>query len=428
MKCSESTRAEKEFLKICLLTYRGNPASGGQGVYIKHLSLALKRLGHEVEIISGPPYPQLTDHIPLHQLPGLDLYNPDHLFKVKDKRELLDPLNFLEYASMCTGGFPEPFTFGRRVYLHFKCLSPPYDIVHDNQGLSPGILALRRLRYPLVATVHHPVTIDRETELEAASSLLKRIMIHRWYAFLGMQKRTSRRMGRVITVSQASKRDIIREYGIDQDRLRVVMNGIDTECFHPLPGVEREKDHLLVTNSADTPLKGLRYLLEAVASIRKKRSIRLTVIGAPKKDGAIKQLIRHLGLGEAVNFTGRIEYDQFARYYARAAMAVIPSLYEGFGLPAGEAMSCAVPVISTNGGALPEVVGDTGIIVPPGDRLALEQAILALLDDPERRARLGQAGFQRVQKLFTWRRAAQQTLEVYREAIDANDRAGKTEN
>jgi len=423
MKCSESTRAEKEFLKICLLTYRGNPASGGQGVYIKHLSLALKELGHQVEIISGPPYPRLADHIPLHQLPGLDLYNPDHLFKVKEKKKLLDPLNFLEYASMCTGGFPEPFTFGRRVYRHFQCLSPPYDIVHDNQGLSPGILALRRLRYPLVATVHHPVTIDRETELEAASSLLKRIMIHRWYAFLGMQKRTSRRMGMVITVSQASKRDIIREYGIDQNRLRVVMNGIDTEYFHPVPGVEREKDHLLVTNSADTPLKGLRYLLEAVASIRKKRSIRLTVIGAPKKDGAIKQLIRHLGLGEAVNFTGRIESDQFAQYYARATMAVIPSLYEGFGLPAGEAMSCAVPVISTNGGALPEVVGDTGIIVPPGDWLALEQAILALLDDPERRERLGQAGFQRVQKLFTWRRAATQTVEVYREAMDANNRA-----
>ncbi|MDZ4165809.1 MAG: glycosyltransferase family 4 protein [Smithellaceae bacterium] len=414
---------EKESLKICLLTYRGNPASGGQGVYIRHLGLALKELGHQVEIISGPPYPQLADQIPLHKLPGLDLYNPDHLFKVKDKKGLLNPLNILEYASMCTGGFPEPFTFGRRVYQHFKRVSPSYDIVHDNQCLSPGILALQRLRYPLVATIHHPVTIDRETELREATSVLKKIKIRRWYSFLDMQKRVSRRIGRIITVSQASQRDLSREYGINPGSLSVVMNGIDREYFHPVPGVERENDHLLVTNSADTPLKGLRYLLEAVATIRKKRTIRLTVIGAPKKNGVIEQLIRHLGLGEAVNFTGRIEYNQFAHYYARAAIAVIPSLYEGFGLPAGEAMSCGVPVISTNGGALPEVVGDAGIIVPPGDRIALENAILSLLDDPDRRSRLGQAGFERVQKLFTWRRAAEQTLTVYREAIDANNRA-----
>ncbi len=103
-------------------------------------------------------------------------------------------------------------------------------------------------------------------------------------------------------------------------------------------------------------------------------------------------------------------------------MAVIPSLYEGFGMPAGEAMACGVPVISTTGGALPEVVGDAGILVPPGDAAALRDAIAALLDDPERRTRLGEAGLARVRNSLTWRHAAQKTVEVYREAIDAHGR------
>lgn len=407
-------------LRVCLLSYRGNPTSGGQGVYIRHLSKALVELGHQVEILSGPPYPQLDDHIPLIKLPGLDLYNPEHLFKVKDKKKLLNLLNLYEFASMCTGGFPEPATFGTRAYRHFRRFRPDYDIVHDNQCLSYGVLALKSLGYPLVTTIHHPVTIDRQTELFAAGSIFKKIGVRRWYSFLGMQKRVSRRTGKIITVSQAAKSDISRDYRVKPDSIAVVMNGIDGELFHPLEGHKRDQDHLLVTNSADTPLKGLGYLLEALASIKKKRSIRLTIIGQPKKDGYIENLVRNLGLGETATFTGRIEPHQFASYYARATMAVIPSLYEGFGLPAGEAMSCGVPVIATSGGALPEVVGDAGIIVPPGDSAALEKAIVSLLDNPELQVQLAQAGLERVRNLFNWRVAAEQTVAVYREAIDAN--------
>lgn len=321
---------------------------------------------------------------------------------------------------MCTGGFPEPFTFGVRASRHFRRFRPAYDIVHDNQCLSYGVLALQSLGYPLVTTIHHPVTIDRQTELLAAGSILKKIGVRRWYSFLGMQMRVSRRMAKIITVSQASKKDICRDYRIKHESIAVVMNGIDAELFHPLPGWEREKDHLLVTNSADTPLKGLGYLMEALASIKKKRSIRLTIIGQPKKDGYIENLVRNLGLGETVSFTGRIEPHQFAHYYARATMAVIPSLYEGFGMPAGEAMSCGVPVVATSGGALPEVVGDAGIIVPPGDSGALERAISSLLDNPALQVKLGQAGLERVRSLFNWRVAAEKTVAVYREAIDAN--------
>ena len=407
-------------LNICLLTYRGNPTCGGQGVYIKYLSRALRDLGHQVDVISGPPYPEPVEHVRLYKMPGLDLYNPDHLFRPGKYRDLVSPVNQLEFLSMCLGGFPEPWTFGMRVYKYLRSTRPAYDIVHDNQCLAYGLLGLPRIGYPTVATVHHPITVDRDAEIEAAPTFLKKLKVRRWYAFLGMQKKVSRLLPRIITVSECSRKDISRDFGISINNFRVVPNGINTDYFYPLPGINRPDNQLLVTSSADTPLKGLRYLLEAVASILKKREIHLTVIGAPKKEGVIERLARELQLNGAVRFTGRIQYEDFARYYAETTMAVIPSLYEGFGMPAGEAMACGVPVISTSGGALPEVVGDAGMIVPPGDKEALEKAILYLLDHPEKRLQLGQAGLRRVEGSFTWRHAAQKTVDVYREAIDAN--------
>jgi glycosyltransferase involved in cell wall biosynthesis len=409
-------------LRICLLTYRGNPTCGGQGVYIKYLSRALKGLGHEVDVLSGPPYPELDEGIALHKIPGLDLYNPDHLFKVREVRELSSPVNQFEFLSMCLGGFPEPFTFGIRAHRYLRRGRNGYDIIHDNQSLSYGLLDIARSGYPTVATIHHPITVDRDTEVDAAGSWLRRMKVRRWYSFLTMQKRVSRRISNIITVSECSKRDIGREFRLPADRFHVVPNGINTDYFYPLGGVKRADHQILVTNSADTPLKGLRYLLQAVADIRRKREIRVVVIGTPKKDGVIERLIADLSLGDTVRFTGRIAYEEFARYYAEATMAVIPSLYEGFGMPAGEAMACGVPVISTSGGALPEVVGDAGILVPPGDATALRDAITALLDDPERRRSLGEAGLARVRHSLTWRHAAQKTVEVYREAIDAYGR------
>jgi len=404
------------------MTYRGNPTCGGQGVYVKYLSRALKELGHKVDVLSGPPYPEIDEGIVLHKIPGLDLYNPEHLFKVTNIRDLSSLLNQFEFLSMCSGGFPEPFTFGFRARRHLRRGRNGYDIIHDNQSLSYGLLSIAASGYPTVVTIHHPITIDRETEIAAAGSWLRRMKVRRWYAFLTMQKRVSRRIPKIITVSECSKRDIGREFHLPLERFRVVPNGINADYFYPLDGVKRADDLLLVTNSADTPLKGLRYLLEAVAEIHREREIRLVVIGKPKTDGVIERLVAELSLGDAVRFTGRISQEEFARYYAEATMAVIPSLYEGFGMPAGEAMACGVPVISTSGGALPEVVGDAGILVPPADKPALREAILALLNDPERRRRLGEAGLARVKNSLTWRHAAQKTVEVYREAMDAHRR------
>ena len=404
-------------LNICLLSYRGNPTVGGQGVYIKYLSRALRDLGHSVDVIAGPPYPDLADDIRLHRLPGLDLYNPNHLFRPRSYRALLSPLNQVEFLSMSSGGFPEPFTFGERVpsFLRKKKLS--YDIVHDNQCLGYGLLRLPAMGYPTVATIHHPITVDRESELKSAPNFVKRIKVRRWYSFIRMQLKVARQFSNIITVSECSKKDISQDFQIPAERFRVVPNGINTDFFYPLKGIERRPHHLLVTNSADMPLKGLKYLMLAMASMKKKRPIHLTIIGAPKKNGVIERLVAELEISDVVHFTGRIRGEDFARHYAEATVAVIPSLYEGFGMPAGEAMACGIPVVSTTGGALPEVVGDAGMLVPPGESEALERAIAFLLDHPEKRSEFGEAGLKRVQDSLTWEHAARKTVNVYKEEI-----------
>jgi glycosyltransferase involved in cell wall biosynthesis len=409
-------RAKQDPLRICLLSYRSNPHCGGQGVYIKNLSRALKDLGHQVEVVSGPPDPRLDDDIPVFRLPCLDLYNPDDLFRLPSLKELSDPVNFMEWAGISTMGFTEPFTFGLRAYRFLKDKFHRYDIVHDNQCLSYGLLAIMK-RVPTTVTIHHPITVDRRLAIRAARSPWKKLQTRRWYSFVGMQKRVASRLSPLITVSESARRDIAKEFRLPVQNLRVVPNGINTELFYPLPEIEREKNLLMVTNSADTALKGLSYLLLAVAELSKTRDLRLMVVGTPPKNGGVAKLIRELGIGRLITFTGHIDHSAFVHHYARATMAVVPSLYEGFGLPAGEAMACGVPVISTTGGALPEVVGDAGVLVPPADSGALARAIKTLLDHPERARQLGQAGLKRLRASFTWEKAAEKTVEVYREAI-----------
>ena len=403
-------------LRICLLSYRSNPHSGGQGVYIKNLSRALKDLGHLVEVISGPPDIQLENGIHVVRLPCLDLYNPKDPFRNPTAKELSNPINLIEWFGVSTMGFPEPFTFGIRAYLFLRNNFHRYDIIHDNQSLSYGVWAMSKF-VPTIATIHHPITVDRNIEIKAASFLWHKMKQMRWYSFIGMQKHVARRLLRIITVSKSAKDDISNDFKIHPDRFNIIPNGIDTRLFFPMPGVPREKDRIIVTNSADTPLKGLNYLLRAVATISKKRKIRLIVIGSPKKKSKIFKLIKELEIGSLVTFTGRIDHQTFVKEYARAAMAVVPSVYEGFGLPVGEAMACGVPVISTSGGALPEVVGNAGVVVPPADADELAKAIIALLDNPDMAKSLAEAGYKRVQDNFTWKKAAEKTVEAYKEAI-----------
>ncbi len=403
-------------LNICLLSYRSNPHCGGQGVYLKNLAQGLNGLGHQVTVLSGPPDISISSDIPTYRLPGLDLYNSEDPFRTPTLRELTDPINMLEWIGVITGGFPEPFTFGIRAHRFLAKNSHPFDIIHDNQSLSYGVYAIGE-RWPLVATIHHPITVDRDISIKNGTSFLRKFQQIRWHSFLGMQKRVARSLSRIITVSRSAQDDISTQFGIDRGRFTVIPNGVDTKLFHPMEGVCRQKNRVITINSADVPLKGLGYLLQAVAALKYKRKIKLVIVGTARKNGTISRLIQSLDIGGQVTFTGRIDDASFIREYNRASVAVVPSVYEGFGLPAAEAMACGVPVISTTGGALPEVVGKAGILVPPADQEALAQALDTLLGDNSRMASLGQAGYQRVHRHFSWRFVAEKTAKVYQEVI-----------
>ena len=409
-------------LKICLLTYRGNPTCGGQGVYVKHLSKALVDIGHNVDVVSGPPYPHLDPKVRLHKLPNLDMYNPNHLFRPEKVRDLIYPINMYEFLNVCTGSFPEPFTFGERVYRYLQKCRMHYDIVHDNQSLSYGIGRLARKVIPTIATIHHPITVDKQEEFKAAKTIYQKFRVFRWYTFIKMQMRVARQLSHIITVSEFTKKDIAKEFSINENKFHVVHNGINNEYFYPAQNGSRPGNSIIVTNSADIPLKGLSYLLEAVSEVRKKQSVKLTVIGEPKKNGIITKLVARLGIGDIVHFTGRIKNEEFADYYSAATIAVVPSLYEGFGIPAVEAMACGVPLITTSGGALPEVVGDAAMIVPPADAAALTKAITFLFNNSDQRKKMAQAGLKRVNSVFSWPKAAQEVVDIYREAIDGHRR------
>jgi glycosyltransferase involved in cell wall biosynthesis len=408
----------KSSLKIGLLSYRSNPHCGGQGVYIRHLSRALCDLGHQVEVIAGPPDPQLNGHARLTMLKTLDLYNPDDLFRTPGILELCDWINLLEWLDVSTMGYPEPWTFGMRVVRHLKGKETRYDIIHDNQSLSYGLLSLMK-KVPVTATIHHPMTVDRRLAVDSTRSYYKKLKALRWYSFIRMQKKVARQLPKILTVSAVSKQDISTEFAIPENRFLTIPIGIDTDSFHPLETVKKIAGRIIVTNSADTPLKGLYHLLHAIKNIVKKRPVFLVVIGTPKKNGGIERLIRQLDLGRYIEFTGRISQGRFVREYAKASIAVVPSLYEGFGLPVGEAMACRIPVICTTGGALPEVAGDAAKLVPPGDSPALEKAIVELLDDPIQREALAQKGYERVLSAFTWEATAQKTARAYRDIIHA---------
>lgn len=416
MNPASPSQTDDRPLRICLLSYRSNPHCGGQGVYLKNLSSALVRLGHRVDVVTGPPDLPLDPAVTVHRLACLDLYDPADPFRVPSLKELSHPVNLMEWLGVSTMGFPEPFTFGLRAYAFLRDRFGRYDVVHDNQSLSYGLWAIGR-RVPTVATIHHPITVDRDIAVRSAQAWWLKFKYWRWYSFVGMQKRVSRTFSHIITVSRSAARDISREFGIPPERFRPVPLGIDTGLFYPLPHVQREPGRIIVTNSADTPLKGLEYLLQAVARVARSRPVHLVVIGAPREGSGIAARIRELGIGERITFTGRIDHGEFVHQYARASLAVVPSVYEGFGLPVGEAMACAVPVVSTTGGALPEVVGSAGLLVPPADAAALARAIVELLEHPARAAALGAAGYRRVRAGFTWDRTAAATVDAYREVI-----------
>ena len=405
-------------LKIAYLTYRGKPHVGGQGVYTRHLTKALVDLGHTVEVFGGQPYPILDERITLTKLPSLDTFNDYFPGRFPGFWELKTREDLLEMAWFMTGVFPEPLAFSARAARELKPRAGEFDLVHDNQCLGYGILKIEE-KIPTIVTLHHPITKDRELEMSHAKTLPRRLSVGRWYSFVKMQGKVASKMPRIVVVSQNSIDDIHTDMGVDIDRMRLVPVGVDPDLFKPLDHVTRRPGRLITTASADVALKGLSYLLEAMAKLRTERDVTLTIIGKPRP-GHSMDLIDSYGLAPHIEFVSGVTDERIVELYAEAEMAVVPSLYEGFSLPAIEAMCTGTPLVATDGGALPEVTGADGETVlqcPAGDKDALAAAIARGLDDPELRARIGTAGRQRVLDRWTWKLCALQTVEQYREVL-----------
>jgi glycosyltransferase involved in cell wall biosynthesis len=411
-------------LRIALLSYRSKPHSGGQGVYVRALSRELTELGHRVEVWSGQPYPELDDGVPLVRVPSLDLYREPDPFRTPRPSEFRDWIDVAEWAAMCTAGFPEPLTFTLRAARELLPRAGQFDVVHDNQSLGYGLLRLVRAGVPTVATVHHPVAIDRRLELAAAPSMRRRLALRRWYGFTAMQARVAPRLAGLTTVSESSRGDIESCMGVPGSRIEVIPVGIDPDVFTPAAG-PREPGSIVVTTSADVPLKGLVHLLEAVAKLRTERPVRLTVVGTAKPGGPAEAALDRLALRDTVRFTGPLPEAELVGLLQRAAVVAIPSLYEGFSLPAIEAMACATPLVTTDAGALPEVVGTrAGVRVPAGDVEQLTAALRLVLDSPALGEQLGRAGRRRVLDRFTWQATAERTADWYTEVLDRRAHEG----
>ena len=346
-------------LRIALLTYKGNPFCGGQGVYTRHLSRELARLGHRVEVIGSQPYPVLDpgyDGLSLTELPSLDLYRSPDPFRTPKRDEYRDWIDALEVATMWTGGFPEPLTFSLRARRHLRARSGEFDVIHDNQTLGYGLLG--DVGAPLVTTIHHPITVDRQLELDAAEGRWQRLSKRRWYAFTRMQKRVARRVPSVLTVSGTSRQEIIEHLGVRDDRIHVVHIGADTDQFSPDPSVRVVPGRIVTTSSADVPLKGLVFLVEALAKVRTEHpGAHLIVVGKRPAEGPVAQAMERYGLEGAVDFVKGITDAELVDLVRSAEVACVPSLYEGFSLPAAEAMATGTPLVATTGGAIPEVAG-----------------------------------------------------------------------
>lgn len=406
-------------MRIALLSYRSKPHCGGQGVYVRHLSRGLAELGHQVEVFSGQPYPELDPGVRLTAVPSLDLYRDPDPFRTPHWRELRDAVDLLELGTMWTAGFPEPLTFSLRVARRLRARADEFDIVHDNQSLGYGLLTLPRAGLPLAATVHHPITHDRRVDLAAATGW-RRLTLRRWYGFLRMQARVARRIPQLLTVSESAAADIRRDFDVSERQLSVVPLGVDPDTFHP-PEAPRTPGRIVAMASADTPMKGVSTLLEAVAKLRTERSVELVLVAKPTPGGPTERLIDELAIGDSVRTASGLSDDELAELLGSAEVACVPSLYEGFSLPTVEAMACATPLVATRAGAIPEVAGTHGEsvdLVPPGDAEALAGALEGVLAAPDYRRRLGEAGRRRVLNRYSWRSVAATTVDCYAEAIE----------
>lgn len=406
-----------ERLRVALLSYRSKPTCGGQGVYLRHITRELVAMGHHVEVFSGQPYPELDEGVILNKVPSLDLYRDEDPFRTPKPGEYRDWIDLLEVGTMWTAGFPEPLTFSLRAYRELRKRIGDFDVVQDNQTLGYGVLGIQK-HFPVVGTIHHPISVDRRIELEAAEGWAK-LSKRRWYGFVRMQAYVAARLKPILTVSESSVADIHRDFRVPQSNLRLIPLGVDTRFFHPRPELPKRKGSIVAVASADSPMKGVATLLRAVAKLSTERDVNLTVVSKPTPGGPTEQLVAELSLHDRVRFVHGISDDELGELIATSEVSVVPSLYEGFSLPAVEHMACGTPLVASRTGALPEVVGDAAVQVAPGDPEELAATLRRLIDSPELREEYGKRGYDRVMERYAWPVVARKTVEAYREAIAA---------
>ncbi len=426
MRIGQDGGAGDRYVKICFIMYQGNMYSGGQGVYLYYLTRELSRMGHEVHVLAGPPYPTLDEGVIAHNLQTHSYWSFHHekknfLFE-RNPLTHFHPVNFFEFVSTRIALSSLLLTFSVRAWLKLRELSQEhhFDVIHDNQTLSYGIWLMQASGFPVVATVHHPLTVDLQNALRQASSLYEKARRILWSPWV-MQQVVARRLPRVIVVSHTSGQAVQDAFDLAPERVRVVYNGIDSDCFRPLPNVERQPGLILYVGNSEDRNKGARYLIEALHLLQDdRRDYQLALVDHKRtRLKLVPRLVGQYGLSSRVHFTGHLSTEELVRLYNQATLVVSPSLYEGFGLPAAEAMACETPVIATTGGAFPEGLdhGETGWLVPPGDSQALANAVRLLMEDAGLRERLGTAGRQSILKRFSWRKAAEETLAVYEEVL-----------
>jgi glycosyltransferase involved in cell wall biosynthesis len=392
--------------------------SGGQGIYAHHITRELRNLGVEVHVIAGPPYADLVEGVHVHKIKNYSIYRlletGRFFFFGREPLSFFNPINFYEIGTSRFGFFSVMAAFSFRAYLKLRELAPEhrFDLVHDVQGLGYGTLLTKANGLPVVANIHHPLQVDRENSIRLARTFNDKIRWARFYPFW-MQEIVSRRMDRIITGSRASAASVAELFRLPPARVAVVYDGVDTDVFRPLE-VAREPGHLLYVGNSDDRNKGARFLLEALALLRDRPGWRLTVVDRPNAF-LVPKLSDELGIIDRVRLTGRVSVEQLVGLYNEAEVLVSPSLYEGFGLPAAEAMACGTPVLATTAGAFPEVIEDgvSGLLVPPRDARALAAGIERLLDDTTLRRRLAEEGRRRIAGHFSWRNTAEGTLALY---------------
>ena len=409
-------------LNIAISSYRSAPFGGGQGIFIYELSKALQALGHKVDIISGPPYPNLEPEINLIKSPGLDLFSTFvfkeriSLFKKKKNKTQED---WYEFFSALLGGFPEIKTFGER--LKELVSNSSYDVLIDNQSVSFGILEIQKT-LPVLEIIHHPITKDYKYDIQFSKGIIQKISKWRWFSFLKMQKKVAPNLNAISTPSLNSKKDIAKDFNVSTKKISVIPNGIDFEKFSPKSDISRTIGQIITTASADVPLKGLDFTLQAIAALIKDFPyLRLIIIGAPRIGGHTERLIQKLKIEANIVYKTNLTKEEIAIEYANSNIAVVSSLYEGFGFPVGEAMACSIPLIATNVASIPEITGNFAELIPACDSKSIERSIRNILSNPEKYQTRADAGRQHIIDNFDWKKIAQsyenliyQTMEKFK--------------